>query len=195
MGETLTVKKGQDVIVQIIARDPSGTNNSPYSFNNPSLLPIGVKQPLNSPVLDHFDLIGGDVTGKISPSDTARYAGLLGSSAAKNPSTKLLTTYNKTNWASQGDTRGGTYVISNVTTDQYLRVRGTNLPPATPFETDSDGNPLLDFGSDKKIPCTDAACPAHLVKDAAGAKTSSLDVAAWSDLWFYGNPIFITVKK
>jgi hypothetical protein len=195
MGETLTVRRGDDVIVQIVVRDPSGTNNSPYSFNNPSLLQLGINQPLNSPVLDHFDLIAGNVTGKISPSDTARYAGLLGSPAATNPSAKQIATYNKSTWQSSGDERGGTYRIADVTADQYVRVRGTNLPPATPFETDSQGNPLLDFGSSKKIPCTDAACPAHLVKDAAGAKTSSLDVAAWSDLWFYGNPIFIKVQK
>jgi hypothetical protein len=74
-----------------------------------------------------------------------------------------------------------------------VRLRGTNLPAATPFETDSKGNPLLDFGSDLKIPCTDAACPAHMAKDANGAKTSSFDVAAWADLWFYSNPVFVKV--
>jgi hypothetical protein len=29
--------------------------------------------------------------------------------------------------------------------------------------------------------------------DATGNKLSSFDVAAWSDLWFYTNPIFIRV--
>src|SRR6187549_161945 len=32
----------------------------------------------------------------------------------------------------------------DVTSSQYLRLRGTNLPPSTPWETDADGNPLLD---------------------------------------------------
>ena len=42
------------------------------------------------------------------------------------------------------------------------------------------------------MPCTDAACPSHLVvRD--GQKISSYDVAGWSDLWFYANPIFIRV--
>jgi hypothetical protein len=87
-----------------------------------------------------------------------------------------------------------TFRIDNVTADQYVRLRGTNLPPAVPFETDSVGNPILDFNADLKIPCTDAACPAHLVQTPAGVKTSSLDVAAWADLWFYSNPIFIEVQ-
>jgi hypothetical protein len=42
------------------------------------------------------------------------------------------------------------------------------------------------------VPCTDAACPAHL-RTVAGVKYSSFDVAAWSDLWFYSNPVFVQV--
>jgi hypothetical protein len=196
MGETLTVKRNEDVVVTAVLRDPDGKNYSPYSFPNPSLKQIGVSQPLNAPVLDHVDLITGRVTGKIAPTDTAHYAGPLGSPAATNPSAAVAATYNKTNWkASQNGWRRISYRINNVAADQYVRLRGTNLPPATPFETDSKGNPILDFDADLKIPCTDAACPAHLAKDANGAKTSSFDVAAWADLWFYSNPIFIRVQK
>jgi len=36
-------------------------------------------------------------------------------------------------------------------------------------------------------------CPAHLPV-VNGQKMSAYDVAAWSDLWFYSNPIFIEVK-
>ena len=36
-------------------------------------------------------------------------------------------------------------------------------------------------------------CPAHLPV-VNGQKYSAYDVAAWSDLWFYSNPIFIEVK-
>ncbi|NDH30976.1 MAG: hypothetical protein EBX72_10955, partial [Betaproteobacteria bacterium] len=43
------------------------------------------------------------------------------------------------------------------------------------------------------IPCTDAACPAHL-RTLNGVKYSSFDVAAWSDLWFYANPVFVQVN-
>ena len=196
MGETLYTRKGDDITVHIVLRDPQGKNNSPYNFPNPSLQQIGLTQPLNKPELDHVDLIGGKVTGTISPSDTARYAGLVGSVAATNPSAKTLATYGDGQWRSLGNGwKVMSYRIDNVSADQYVRLRGTNLPAATPFETDSVGNPLLDFGSQGNIPCTDFACPSHLAPDAAGAKTSSFDVAAWSDLWFYSNPIFIDVKK
>ena len=36
-------------------------------------------------------------------------------------------------------------------------------------------------------------CPAHLPV-INGQKFVAFDVAAWSDLWFYSNPIFIEVK-
>jgi hypothetical protein len=196
MGETLQARPGDDVTVYIVLRDPQGTNNSPYNFPNPSLLQIGVNQPLNKPELDHVDLIGGNVTGKISPTDKARYAGLIGSPAATNPSTKILSTFFDADWKNLGNGwKVMSYRIDNISADQYVRLRGTNLPAAVPYETDSVGNPLLDFGAQRKIPCTDFACPSHMATDAAGAKTSSFDVAAWSDLWFYSNPIFVNVSK
>ena len=36
-------------------------------------------------------------------------------------------------------------------------------------------------------------CPAHLPV-VNGVKYSAYDVAAWSDLWFYSNPVFIEVQ-
>ena len=36
-------------------------------FANPSLLQVGINQPINMPVLDHIDLIGGLVTGYRTP--------------------------------------------------------------------------------------------------------------------------------
>ena len=38
-------------------------------------------------------------------------------------------------------------------------------------------------------------CPAHLPATANGGRsTSAYDVAAWADLWFYSNPIYVEVK-
>nr|MDH4459037.1 hypothetical protein [Nevskia sp.] len=104
----------------------------------------------------------------------------------------------------------------------YVRLRGTNLPPATPFETDADGNPLSDVYTNAidptrlAIPCTTVGsnvpandvlytgtsidgCPAHLevatgASPIAGQKAVSYDVAAWADLWFYSNPIYVEVS-
>ncbi|MBC7379955.1 MAG: hypothetical protein H7346_21310, partial [Burkholderiaceae bacterium] len=202
MGEKLVVRAGADVMVAIAVRDPQGTNNSPYTFPNPSLLQVGITQPLNAPVLDHIDLIGGNVGGYVDPSDGSRYAGALGSTAATNASTKIQKVFNTNTWTAMSNgVRVMSYRVSGVKGSQYFRLRGTNLPAAVPFETDADGNPLLDFLSSPsdqtvagKIACTAAACPAHM-RTVGGVKYSSFDVAGWSDLWFYSNPVFVEVAN
>ena len=199
MGEKLKVAKGMDLLVSIAVRNPK-SNYSPYTFPNPSLKQINITQALNAPVLDHIDLIGGNVTGIVSPS-ASNYAGELGSVAATNTSAGVKRIFNTSSWISStdGKTLTMSYKVPAVTASQYFRLRGTNLPAATPGETDKDGNPLLDFlanPSDQTvaglIPCNDVACPSHM-RTVAGQKYSSFDVAAWSDLWFYSNPVFVEV--
>jgi hypothetical protein len=73
-GEKLVVWPGQDLVVMVALRDPQGKNLSPYSIPNPSLAQIGINKPLNQPELHHVDLIGGLVTGYVSP-DSPKYAG------------------------------------------------------------------------------------------------------------------------
>eukprot|EP01035_Chromulina_nebulosa_P032441 gene32441-43340_t len=72
--DKLVIDKGEEVASVAVLRDPEGTNLSPYTIPNPSLLQVGINQPLNQPVLDHVDLISGLVTGYISP-DSPLYAG------------------------------------------------------------------------------------------------------------------------
>ncbi|MCJ0763981.1 hypothetical protein [Variovorax terrae] len=200
MGEKLVVRPGTDLVVTVVLRDPPGTNNSPYSFPNPSLKQVSITQPLNQPVLDHVDVINGRVSGYVDPSDGARYAGLLNSTAATNSSAKIAKVFNSKNWTKAADgTISMSYIVPAATASQYFRLRGTNLPASVPNETDADGNPLLDFLANPadssqpgKIPCSDAACPAHL-RTLNGVKYSSYDVAGWSDLWFYSNPVYIEV--
>ncbi len=245
MGEKLVVRPGAEIVVSIVARDPSGTNYSPYTFNNPSLAQISVSQPLNRPVLDHIDLIRGLVTGYKTPG-AADYSGewprntnwlaLDGSTpadlsgvpaAAKNTSTAVIKTFNNSGsniWTSAGnDLVKMTYRIPAVSASQYVRLRGSNLPASVPYETDANGNPKADIFTNAnntamlKIPCTATGinlggtttgsitgnaidgCPAHLAT-ASGAspiatqKAVSYDVAAWSDLWFYSNPIYVEVN-
>ncbi|HVR62821.1 MAG TPA: hypothetical protein VMU50_13040, partial [Polyangia bacterium] len=105
------------------------------------------------------------------------------------------------------------YRIAGASGSQYVRLRGTNMPPAVSFETDPSGNPLADLFTNAndttklRIPCTTAhsptsqfdGCPDHLAvatgadNPIAGKKAVSFDVAAWADLWFYSNPIYVEV--
>ena len=73
-----------------------------------------------------------------------------------------------------------------------------------PFETVTSGNPLADVhtnardSSKLRIPCTALGstefngCPSHMTV-VGGVKMLSYDVAAWADLWFYSNPIYVEV--
>lgn len=111
--------------------------------------------------------------------------------------------------------------IPAVQASQYVRLRGSNLPASVPSETDANGNPLADVytnaGSNNRayaplsIPCTATGsnvpangdtytagmapidgCPNHLPV-VNGQKMVAYDVAAWADLWFYSNPIYVQV--
>lgn len=113
--------------------------------------------------------------------------------------------------------------IPAVAASQYVRLRGTNLPAGVPYETDANGNPLSDvYTNDSSnnraiaplsIPCTVTGsnvpangvtykagqpaidgCPNHLPV-VEGQKFVAYDVAAWADLWFYSNPIFVEVAN
>ena len=174
MGEMLKVRAGDLVVVTVKVRDPEGTNHCPYEFANPSLAQagIGISQPLNEPGLHHVDLIGGDVTGKIDPSVLVDYTN------PTNPSTQIFKQTLKSQMAEDRDGwQSFSYVfIAEKGKDRYLRLRGTNLPPNTPNETDTAGNPKADSEADN---CTDDKLD-H-------------DVEAWSDLWFYSNPIYVDV--
>ncbi|MBM0103300.1 hypothetical protein JM946_01025 [Steroidobacter sp. S1-65] len=239
MGEKLKIRMGEDVVVAVALRDPTGTNYSPYTFANPSLAQIGVNQPLNMPELSHVDLIRGYVKGYKQPG-TPEYSGQWPDNwidnqdmstvpeGAKNTTAKVLHTFGPGKWKSKygngNDAFAGfktmVFRIKGVADSQYVRLRGTNLPPAVPYETDANGNPLADIytnASDPSkltIPCTvrmstpipantvytgDSidGCPDHLARypEVTGPQYVSYDVAAWADLWFYSNPIFVEVKE
>ncbi|WP_067066790.1 hypothetical protein [Roseateles chitosanitabidus] len=242
MGEKLVVRPGAELVVAVALRDPAGTNYSPYAFPNPSLLQVGINQPINQPVLDHVDLIRGLVSGYRQPG-AADYAGEWPRNtdwlrtdgtttglanvpaAAKNTTAAVIRTFNGAGaspWVkvSSGVDNTGflkmSYRIPAVTASQYVRLRGTNMPASVPYETDASGNPLADLytnandTSKLRIPCTTVGsnvpvngttytgnaidgCPAHLPV-VGGQKYVAYDVAAWSDLWFYSNPVYIEVS-
>jgi hypothetical protein len=131
--------------------------------------------------------------------------------AAKNTSAAVIRSFGSAAWTNAGgDFRKMSYRIPAVAASQYVRLRGSNLPASVPFETDANGNPLADLftnaGDTTKlsIPCSVVGttqfdgCPSHLATASgtspiAGNKAVSYDIAAWSDLWFYSNPIYVQV--
>ncbi len=192
MGQTLEVRPGDTVTVEMRMVVPA-SNNSPYSFSNPLLKQVGVFQPIDKPALDHVDLITGDITGVIAPTD-AHYAMPNTTETVYNPSARIAETFNKNNSTATPLPNGNLRMEFTTTmvagsAPFYVRARGTNIPPATPNVTDSQGNPLADTNIDNVV-CDDPACPAHLpIID--GTRRVDFDVEAWSNLWFYANPIFI----
>lgn len=139
--------------------------------------------------------------------------------AAKNTTAAVLRTFNESSWkpvAGNAEYKVMSFRIPAVTASQYLRLRGSNLPASVPYETDANGNPLADVYTNAgdttrlTIPCQVAGvnvpgnggtytgtaidgCPNHL-PTVAGQKYVAYDVAAWADLWFYSNPIFVEVS-
>ncbi|RZL37399.1 MAG: hypothetical protein EOP35_08780 [Rubrivivax sp.] len=251
MGEKLAVRPGAEIVVAVVLRDPAGTNFAPYSFPNPSLAQVGINQPINKPVLDHVDVIRGLVTGMKTPG-SADYAGewprneawlkadgtttglAAVPAAAKNTTAAILKTFSGNGGSAWTQVQSGvdntvflkmSFRIPAVQASQYVRLRGTNMPAAVPYETDASGNPLSDVYTNAndtamlRIPCTTVAtnqpaadvtwsqdkgtingCPAHLAtatgaSPIAGQKAVSFDVAAWADLWFYSNPIYVEVAS
>lgn len=168
MGETLKVRADGEPTVQLrmYMIDPDGENMSPYKFDNPSLLQIGMNQPMNEPVLDHVDVIRGDITGEIT-SDQAEYK-----TTVANHSAEIAFRFDDQGSHQLRDNGDGYLVAdvdiptSSITNDMYFRARGTNMPVGTPNETDLNGNPLLDDFS-ALIPCT-----------ATGSGVSNEEIAA-----------------
>jgi hypothetical protein len=148
MGQTLVVDKGETVLIKIRFRSPA----SNYCGG--------------TPIVDHVDLIAGDITGMAQPGTDAY-------TSAVNPSAKVVARFSRSNFRT--DNQGwnvATFVIRKAETSQYFRLRGSNLGLNVPGETDADGNPLVDT-------LTEASNSAE---------------KACADLWFYSNPVFVQVR-
>jgi hypothetical protein len=197
MGETLVVKPGRKITMRMRMVVPPN-NNSPYKFANPLLAQLNMTQPLNKPSLDHVDLITGTITGVVDPGSpnyaVANAGGTAGAAIVYNPTAKIAdqieTTDMKTHIEKDGSIR---YTLTStfVAGDKpfYIRARGTNLPIGTPNALDASGVPLLDQNNSNAV-CGDPDCPPHL-SVVNGSRRVTFDVQAWSNLWFYTNPIFV----
>lgn len=122
--------------------------------------------------MHHVDLIVGDVGARAA-------AGTPAYDNATNPSTRVLGRYTSKDWTVDQD--GYSVIKVKLTADksQYLRLRGTNLAPDVAGET-ANGEPL----ADAKIDLADNA-----------ARFNAINARNYNDLWFYSNPVFVTVKQ
>lgn len=164
MGQTYNAKNST-VKVRILVCDPETSNNNTYTA-------------MTNPVLDHIDLIAGEMREKV----------------AKGSPEYAVDTYDNVRVIARFDARGGVtdgngitsvkwndlgngvklveYTVK-VTGSTYFRLRGTNNGLNAAGKTDANGNPLEDQ-------------PTSSVEQ--GAKK------AFEDLWFYSNPVFVKVN-
>jgi hypothetical protein len=146
MGETLSVSKGQDVVVQV-------------RFHSPAANACGTE-----PRVDHVDLIAGDITGMAEPGTDAYQADT-------NPSATVVASFPAASLEAADGWYTATFTVAKTDHSQYFRLRGTNQGMDVAGQTES-GNPLVDTLS-------------------VGDNTAA---TACSDLWFYSNPIFVSVN-
>lgn len=162
MGSDVAATAGEDLKITIRFKSPERNN---FEYQLGSGIYANVK-----PVVDHIDLIAGDVTGPELP-------GTPGYSRDTNPSTRVLKRFTRADWKVDGE---GYFAVSYTVkagNNQYFRLRGTNLGTDVPNET-AAGEPLPDAqttGAD------------HV------ARFNAINARNYADLWFYSNPVFVKV--
>ena len=127
-----------------------------------------------NPKLDHIDLIAGQVTGLITPGspdfnkDNVSTTKVI---ARFDPvgGTKDADGLESIKWEDLGNGWKKISYQAEVNGKMYFRLRGTNLALNTPGELDGSGNPLPDIAKENN------------------------EAKAFSDLWFYSNPVFVEV--
>jgi hypothetical protein len=164
MGQTLTVKKGQRVVVTIRFKSPSTNNNG------------------SRVRVDHIDLIEGNVTRRVAPSSPGY------DTTATNPTAHVVETFGRTQMRAIDGWEVMTVAFAPKAS-MYFRLRGTNLRVDKPNQTDSAGDPLVDRLTYRRLPNPDPSNAATVP-----TVTINTPDQAWSDLWLYSNPIFVHVR-
>lgn len=165
MGSEVTARSGETLTITVRFKTPDRNN---FEYRIGSGIPANVK-----PVVDHIDLIAGDVTGRETP-------GTPGYSRDTNPSTRVAKRFTAADW--KLDSEGyyaATYTVA-ASNNQYFRLRGTNLGVDVPGEMTA-GEPL-----------PDVSISSGTVADAT-TRFNAINARNYSDLWFYSNPVFVKV--
>jgi hypothetical protein len=176
MGETLSVRKGEKLTVRIRFQSPTA-NNCKAGENASATFACGQ----HPPVVHHIQLI----EGKVNPIRARKF---LHDGVTPNPAYNamdptaagIVRTFDASSWSvdAEGYTTM-TFTVPHAVSDMFFRIRGSNLGYGVAqkdakgrviYGTDANGSPLLNTPD-----------------------TNSADMA-WSDLWFYSNPIFVSVE-
>ena len=175
MGETLSVKRGENVTVRIRFKSSSRNNCTP-----------GVNAPAGyvcaPPVVHHVQLI----QGRVNPTKAKK---LLADGVTPNPAynfidnttAAIVKTFDAHSWRVDKDGFSTmSFVVPHVLNDMFFRIRGTNLAYGV-TKYDATGTKIA-YG-------TDAAGSPLL--NPPGINTPDMP---WNDLWFYSNPIFVDAR-
>lgn len=139
---------------------------------DPDTINFNTYSDYTNPKLDHIDLIAGQVSGFI-PASSPDY------SKDNVSTTSVIARFDATGglkdsnglisqkWKDSGNGWKTITYQAEVKGKMYFRIRGTNLSLNTPEELDGAGNPLPDIAEENSA------------------------VKAFSDLWFYSNPVFV----
>jgi len=163
MGGELKVASGEKVVVTIRFKSPAKNN---YEKPVDSGTSASVK-----PVVDHVDLIVGDV-GARAAQGTAAYA------VATNASTKVVKRFTSADWKVDADGYTSISYETTASRSQYFRLRGTNLGTDVAGLT-AAGEPL----ADQRTSTADNT-----------QRFNDINDRNYRSLWFYSNPVFVTVR-
>ena len=126
-GESLQVKTGSDVLVQIRFRVPAALNGG-----------------LERPQVARLDIIGGQITGPAAGRNNDR-------NSDEAPQTRVLQRFDQTEFQQLGADSNGvvyqlSYLLKNLQQSQYIRLRGTNQRDELEPKADTKGeNPWSDL--------------------------------------------------
>jgi hypothetical protein len=163
MGGELKVAGGDKLTITIRFKTPAKNN-----YEKP--VDSGTAANLK-PVVDHVDLIVGDVGAKATPGSAAY-------SVATNASTRVVKRFTAADWKVDAD---GYYSVTYETMaskNQYFRLRGTNLGVDVAGLT-ANGEPL----ADQRTGTTDNT-----------QRFNDINDRNYRSLWFYSNPVFVTLR-
>jgi hypothetical protein len=163
MGGELQVASGDKVTITIRFKSPAKNN---YQKPVDSTTPANV-----APVVDHVDLIAGDVGARAVAGEAAY-------SVNTNASTKVVKRFTKADWTVDAE---GYYSVTYETTaakNQYFRLRGTNLGTDVAGLTQG-GEPL----ADQRTSTADNV-----------QRFNDINDRNYRSLWFYSNPVFVKLR-